>query len=155
GSLPSRYPLDSMRSSQMNQLNKTGIIISTAYQNTDNPMTEEVEYAEKVMDGIVHDDKTFAVLYKPDDPKNWMTDDALYQANPIRYDVPENYEMLNDERNMATEMPSKKSNFLTKHLNIFVDGDIEESYVNIDDLRVGKIDDGFDWEGKEVYIGID
>lgn len=155
GSLPSRYPLDSMRSSQMNQLNKTGIIISTAYQNTDNPMTEEVEYAEKVMDGIVHDDKTFALLYKPDDPKNWMTDDALYQANPILYDVPENYEMLNDERNMATEMPSKKSNFLTKHLNIFVDGDIEESYVNIDDLRVGKIDDRFEWEGKEVYIGID
>src|SRR5699024_5442801 len=57
GSLPTRYPIDSMRSSKMNQLNKTGIIISTAYQNTDNPMTEEVEYAEKVMDGIVDDEK--------------------------------------------------------------------------------------------------
>src|SRR5699024_6625137 len=101
-------------------------------------------------------EKVFALLYKPDDPKNWMTDDALYQANPILYDVPENYEMLDDERNMATEMPSKKSNFLTKHLNIFIDGDIEESYVNIDDLRVGNIDkDSFEWEGIEVYIGID
>lgn len=154
GALPSRYPIDSMRSSQMNQLNKTGIIISTAYQNTDNPMTEEVEYAEKVLDGIVEDDKTFALLYKPDNPKDWMTDEALYQANPILYDVPENYEMLDDERTMATEMPSKKSNFLTKHLNIFIDGDIEEAYVNIDDLRVGKINE-FDWQGKEVYVGID
>ena len=41
GALPTRYPIDSMRSSQMNQLNKTGIIISTAYQNTDNPMTHQ------------------------------------------------------------------------------------------------------------------
>lgn len=154
GSLPSRYPLDSMRSSQMNQLNKTGIVISTAYQTTDNPMTEEVEYAEKVLDGIVQDDKVFALLYKPDNPKEWMTDEALYQANPILYDVPENYEMLDDERNMATEMPSKKSNFLTKHLNIFIDGDIEEAYVQVDDLRVGKIDE-FDWYGKDVYVGLD
>ena len=156
GALPSRYPIDSMRSSQMNQLNKTGIIISTAYQTTDNPMTEEVDYAEKVMDGIIQDDKTFALLYKPDNPKEWMSEEALYQANPILYDVPENYEMLDDERTMATEMPSKKSNFLTKHLNIFIDGDIEESFVTIDDLRQGKIaEEDFDWNGREVYLGID
>lgn len=156
GALPSRYPIDSMRSSQMNQLNKTGIIISTAYQTTDNPMTEEVDYAEKVMDGIIQDDKTFALLYKPDNPKEWMSEEALYQANPILYDVPENYEMLDDERTMATEMPSKKSNFLTKHLNIFIDGDIEESFVTIDDLRQGKIaEEDFDWDGREVYLGID
>lgn len=156
GALPSRYPIDSMRSSQMNQLNKTGIIISTAYQTTDNPMTEEVDYAEKVMDGIIQDDKTFALLYKPDNPKEWMSEEALYQANPILYDVPENYEMLDDERTMATEMPSKKSNFLTKHLNIFIDGDIEESFVTIDDLRQGKIaEEDFDWVGREVYLGID
>lgn len=156
GALPSRYPIDSMRSSQMNQLNKTGIIISTAYQTTDNPMTEEVDYAEKVMDGIIQDDKTFALLYKPDNPKEWMSEEALYQANPILYDVPENYEMLDDERTMATEMPSKKSNFLTKHLNIFIDGDIEESFVTIDDLRQGKVaEEDFDWDGREVYLGID
>lgn len=156
GALPSRYPIDSMRSSQMNQLNKTGIIISTAYQTTDNPMTEEVDYAEKVMDGIIQDDKTFALLYKPDNPKEWMSEEALYQSNPILYDVPENYEMLDDERTMATEMPSKKSNFLTKHLNIFIDGDIEESFVTIDDLRQGKIaEEDFDWDGREVYLGID
>ena len=83
-----------------------------------------------------------------------MTDKSLYEANPLCYDVPENYDYLVKKRSQALEMPSAKSNFLTKHLNIFVDGDIEEAYVNVDDLRVGKID-SFDWEGKEVYVGVD
>src|SRR5699024_10727925 len=129
--LPSRYPLDSMASSQMSQLNRTGIIISTAYHTTENPMTEEVDYAEKVLDGIIDDDKVFALIYKP-----------------------ENYEILDDERKKSDDMPSKKSNYLTKHLNIFVDGDVNENYVNIDDMQKNKIKE-FDWRGKEVYIGVD
>lgn len=154
--LKSRYPIDAMRSSQLSLVNKTGIIISTAYQTTDNPMTEEVEYAEKVLDGIIEDEKVFALIYKPDNPKDWHTDEALYQANPILYEVPDIYEFLDGERTKAMNMPSTKSNFLTKHLNIFVDGDVEESFVNIDDLRQGKIkEEEFDWEGKEVYLGID
>lgn len=154
--LPSRYPLDSMRSSQLSLLNKTGIVISTAYQSTDNPMTEEVQYAEKVLDGLEDDNSVFALIYKPDNPKDWMKDEAMYEANPILYAVPDIYTFLDGERKKATSIPSTKSNFLTKHLNIFVDGDVEESFVNIDDLRQGKIkEEEFDWEGKEVYLGID
>ena len=155
GALPDRGAIDSMESSQLSMMNRTGILISTAYQTTDNPMTQEVDYAEKVLDGLIKDDTLFALLYKPDDPKDWMSDKTLYEANPLCYDVPANYEFLVKKRNQAIEMSSAKSNFLTKHLNIFIDGDIEEAYVNVDDLRVGKIDDGFDWEGKEVYLGID
>ena len=121
-----------MESSQMNMLNRTGVLISTAYQSTDNPMTQEVEYSEKVLDGLIDDESLFALLYKPDDPKEWMTDKSLYEANPLCYDVPENYDYLVKKRSQALEMPSAKSNFLTKHLNIFVDGDIEEAYVNVD-----------------------
>ena len=156
GALKNRYPVEAMESSQMNMLNRTGILISTAYDSTDNPMVQEVEYAEKVLDGIIEDDSYFALLYKPDDPKDWMSDTTLYESNPLCYTVPENYNYLVKKRNKALEMSDAKSNFLTKHLNIFIDGDIEESYINIDDLRVGKIDkDSFEWEGKEVYIGID
>ncbi|WWT40323.1 hypothetical protein [Staphylococcus phage PT1-4] len=156
GALKNRYPVEAMESSQMNMLNRTGILISTAYDSTDNPMVQEVEYAEKVLDGIIEDDSYFALLYKPNDPKDWMSDTTLYESNPLCYTVPENYDYLVKKRNKALEMSDAKSNFLTKHLNIFIDGDIEESYINIDDLRVGKIeDDSFDWDGKEVYLGID
>lgn len=154
GALKNRYPIDAMESSQMNMINRTGILISTAYKSTDNPMTQEVEYAEKVLDGLIEDDSLFALLYKPDDTKDWMSDKTLYEANPLCYDVPENYDYLVKKRNQSLEMASAKSNFLTKHLNIFVDGDISEAYVNVDDLKENKIDT-FDWEGKEVYIGVD
>lgn len=153
--LPSYYPISAMRSSQLSLLNKTGIIISTAYQTTDNPMTQEVEYAEKILDGLIDDKKTFALIYKPDNPKEWMTDESMYQANPILYEVPEIYEFLDGERTNAVNMPATKSNFLTKHLNIFVDGDIEEAYVNVDDLRQGLLKEDIDWNGKEVYLGLD
>ena len=45
GALKNRYPVEAMESSQMNMLNRTGILISTAYDSTDNPMVQEVEYA--------------------------------------------------------------------------------------------------------------
>lgn len=154
GALKSRYPIEAMESSQLSMLNRTGILISTAYQSTDNPMTQEVEYAEKVLDGIIEDESCFALLYKPDNPKEWMTDETLYQANPLCYDVPENYDFLVKKRDKAIEMTSARSNFLTKHLNIFVDGDVSEAYMNIDDLQPNKID-YFDWRGKEVYVGVD
>lgn len=156
GALKNRYPIEAMESSQMNMVNRTGVLISTAYDSTDNPMVQEIEYAEKVLDKLIEDDSYFALLYKPDDPKDWMSDRTLYESNPLCYTVPANYDYLVKKRNKALEMSDAKSNFLTKHLNIFIDGDIEESYINIDDLRVGKIgEDDFDWEGKEVYLGID
>jgi len=154
GALPDRGPIDSMVSSQMNMTNRSGILISTAYQSTDNPMTQEVDYAEKVLDGIIEDDTVFSLLYKPDDAKDWMSDKTLYQANPLCYDVTDNFDFLIRQRNIALENPSAKSNFLTKHLNIFVDGDVNENFVNIDDFQKNRIDD-FDWEGKEVYVGVD
>ena len=154
GALRDSYPIQAMQSSQMNMVNRTGILISTAYQSTDNPMTQEVEYAEKVLDGIIEDDALFSLLYKPDDPKEWMTDKSLIEANPLIETVKENFDYLVKLRNTAIEMPGTRSNFLTKHMNIFVDGDVSEAYMNIDDLQPNKID-YFDWRGKEVYIGVD
>lgn len=156
GALKTRYPIEAMESSQMNMINRTGILISTAYDSTDNPMVQEVEYAEKVLDGLIEDDSYFAMLFKPDDVKDWMSDKTLYESNPLCYTVKSNYDYLVKKRNKALEMSDAKSNFLTKHLNIFIDGDIEESFVNIDDLRQGKIkEEDFDWHGKDVYLGID
>lgn len=155
GALKNRYPVQAMESSQMNLKNRLGVLISTAYQSTDNPMTQEVEYAEKVMDGIIEDDSLFSMLYKPDNPKEWDSDEAIYQANPLCYKVPANYDYLIKQRDAAIEMGGvTKSNYLTKHLNIFVDGDINENYIQIDDFQANKIDE-FDWVGKEVYVGVD
>ena len=154
GALRTRYPIDAMQSSQMNMVNRTGILISTAYESLNNPMTEEVEYAEKVLNGLVEDETLFALLYKPDDPKDWISDKSMLEANPLCIDVPDNLDYLKKQRNTAVELPSMKKNFLTKHMNIFVDGADAEVYISTDDLKKCMVED-YDWNGREVYIGVD
>ena len=155
GALKNRYPISAMESSQMNLVNRTGILISTAYQTLNNPMQEEIEYAQKVIDGLIEDDTLFALLYKPDDEKQWLDDDQLMMANPLMFDLPANLEKLKQQRAKAVEMPSELQNFLTKHMNIFVDGDISEVYVSTDDLVQCRAKEPFDWDRKEVYVGVD
>lgn len=154
GALRNRTPIDAMQSSQMNMVNRTGILISTAYESLHNPMTEEVEYSKKVLDGLIDDPTLFSMLYMPDDPKDWLSDKSLFEANPLCEDLPDNTEYLRKQRDIAIELPSAKKNFLTKHMNIFVDGDSSEVYIATDDLKKCKIDD-YDWTGREVYIGVD
>lgn len=154
GALRNRYPIDAMQSSQMNMVNRTGILISTAYESLNNPMTEEVEFAKKVLDNIIEDETLFALIYAPDDTKEWLSDKSLLEANPLCVDLPDNLEYLQKQRNIALEMPSKKKNFLTKHMNIFVDGDDAEIYVSTEDLQKGMIEK-YDWTGRNVFVGVD
>ncbi|MEG2056816.1 MAG: terminase TerL endonuclease subunit [Romboutsia sp.] len=154
GALKNRYPISAMRSSQMNMLNRTGVLISTAYESQVNPMVEEVEYCEKILDGLIEDDTVFALLYKPDDTEHWTDDLALYQANPLAIDVPENLEELFKMRMKAIEMPSETTNFKTKHLNIFVSGKKEEVFIDIKDLKKCEID-SYDWTNKDVVLSFD
>lgn len=155
GALRNRYPISAMESSQLNLVNRTGILISTAYESLNNPMTEEVEYAQKVLDGLIEDETLFALLYKPDDEKKWLDDDQLMMANPLMFDLPANLEKLKQQRAKAVEMASERQNFLTKHMNIFVDGDLSEVYVSTDDLVKCRTDKDFDWNRKEVFVGVD
>ena len=154
GALKNRYPIDAMQSSQMSMVNRTGILISTAYESLNNPMTQEMEFAKKVLDGTVDDETLFALLYMPDDPNDWLSDKSLFEANPLAIDLEENYKYLKKQRQTAIEMPEAQKNFKTKHMNIFVDGDETEVYVSTEDLKKCMIKD-YDWYGKDVYVGMD
>lgn len=155
GALPNSYAIEAMRSGQLNILNKLGFIISTKYPTIDNPFEEEVAYAKKVLDGAVKDETVFALLYEPDDTKNWMTDDnVLKQGNPAAMEIPEIWEDLLKKRARAIEMESARENFLTKHCNIIYQGAGTETYIDINLVQACKTDK-IDWEGREVYLGVD
>ena len=49
GALPNSYAIQSMRSGQLNILNKLGFVISTKYPTIDNPFEDEVNYSKKVL----------------------------------------------------------------------------------------------------------
>lgn len=155
GALPNTYAIEAMRSGQLTILNKLGFIISTKYPTISNPFEDEVEYAKRVLNGAVDDDKVFALLYEPDDTKGWANNDAvLEQANPLALEVSEIMEDLKAKRKVAIEIESKRENFITKHCNIIYSGVGSESFVNIADLQRGAVDH-IDWQGREVFIGVD
>ena len=155
GALPSPYPIEAMRSGQLNILNKLGFIISTKYPTSQNPFEDEVAYAKKILDGDVDDKTYFSLLYEPDNTKNWATDDLiLQQSNPVALNSPEIWEDLLKKRARAIEVESARENFITKHCNIVYQGVGTESYISIEQIqacRTAKID----WSGRAVYIGVD
>ena len=155
GALPNSYAIEAMRSGQLNILNKLGCIISTKYPTANNPFEDEVAYAKRVLDGLEDDETVFALLYEPDDPKNWTTDDLiLKQSNPVALEVPEIWEDLLKKRGRAIAIESARENFLTKHCNIIYQGAGTESFVDINEVlqcKVSKID----WKDRDVYIGVD
>ena len=75
------YPVEAMRSSQITLFNKLGIIISTQYPNDNNVMIDEIDIAKKILDGLLEDRRTFALLYEPDNELQqgdiWMKEDRV------------------------------------------------------------------------------
>ena len=155
GALPNSYAIESMRSGQLNILNKLGCIISTKYPTINNPFEDEVAYAKRVLDGIEKDDTVFALLYEPDNPKNWTTDDMILKhSNPVALEIPEIWDDLLKKRARAIAIESARENFLTKHCNIIYQGAGTEAFVDINDVLQCKVNK-IDWEGRNVYIGVD
>lgn len=155
GALPISYPIDAMRSGQLNILNKLGFIISTKYPTIDNPFEDEVNYAKKVLDGLEKDETLFALLYEPDETKGWETNDLiLKQGNPVALEIKDIWEDLLKKRAKAIAMESARENFVTKHCNIIYQGAGTETYIDVKDVqecRTSKIN----WQGRVVYLGVD
>lgn len=155
GALPTSYAIESMKSGQLNILNKLGFIISTKYPTIDNPFEDEVNYSKKVLDGIEKDETRFSLLYEPDKTKDWETDDMiLKQSNPVALEIPEIWNDLVKKRAYAIAVESARENFVTKHCNIIYQGTGTETYIDVKDVQECK-QAKIDWRGRVVYVGLD
>ena len=155
GALPIAYPIEAMRSGQLNILNKLGFIISTKYPTIDNPFEDQVKYSKRVLDGLENDETIFSLLYEPDETKNWESDDLiLRQANPVSLEIPEIWEDLLKKRAYAIAVESARENFVTKHCNIIYQGVGTETYIDVKDVQDCKVAN-IDWRGRVVYLGLD
>lgn len=155
GALPTSYPIEAMRSGQLNILNKLGFIISTKYPTIDNPFEDEVKYSKRVLDGLEKDVTRFSLLFEPDETKGWETNDLiLRQANPVSLEINEIWEDLLKKRAYAVAVESARENFVTKHLNIIYQGAGTETYIDVKDVQECKVS-SIDWTGKVLYVGLD
>lgn len=155
GALPSNYAIEAMKSGQLLVNNRLGFCISTKYPTIDNPLESEVSYAKSVLDGIVEDDAYFALLYEPDDPKPWTSDDAiLCQGNPLALEVKSVWQKLLQDRQRAILEEKLRENFLTKHCNIIYSGAGTETYISLDAV-MKCADESIKFEGRNLYVGVD
>lgn len=155
GALPTPYAIEAMRSGQLLVKNKLGFIISTKYPTVHNPLEDEVQDAKMILDGLVEDPTVFALLYEPDNPDDWTTDDdVLKDGNPLALEIEEVWDDLVKKREKAIRRESLRENFLTKHCNIVYQGQGTETYVEVEKVRACKVEH-IGWKGMEVYIGVD
>lgn len=159
------YPLEAMRSSQIEIPNKLGIVISTQYPNDNNVFIDEIDIAKKILDGIegLSDDigTYFSLLYEPDDAlksgDEWQKNDkVIYQSNPIAVEKPAVFNNLVKKRTAAILYENKRENFLCKHCNILYKGLGTEGYVDIQQVKLCRRDDDPSWwKGRRVWLGLD
>ncbi|UGB31698.1 terminase large subunit [Metabacillus sp. B2-18] len=143
--------INAMKSGQLNVKNPLMFKLTTAYAEDKSIMLEEISYIQKVFNGLIDDDRMFALLYYAE-PENLWNETGLYQANPLR--IEENYNEIRDSRKKAIEKPAEREEYLCKHMNHFLPSNSGEAYIRLDDLQKCKID-SFDWSGRQVWLGLD
>jgi len=155
GALPINYPVEAMRSGQINMKNRLGFIISTKYPTIDNPFEDYVSYSKKVLDKIEKDETVFSLLYEPDNTKDWISDDLIMkQANPAALEIPEIWEELKKKRAYAIAVDKARENFVTKHCNIIYTGIGTETYIDVSAVQKCRTSH-INWQGRTVYVGFD
>ena len=155
------YPVEAMRSSQITLFNKLGIIISTQYPNDDNVMIDEIDIAKKAIDGLLEDQRVFALLYEPDEDlktgEAWQKDDrCIYQSNPVAVSHSYIFEEIKKKRAIAVLYENKRENYLCKHNNILYKGLGVEGYIDIQKVKLCREENDKEfWRGRRVWMGLD
>ena len=142
---------NAMKSGQKNVLNPLVFRTTTAYAINNSIMEEDLDYIRAVLKGVISDERQFALVYYAEEEHLW-DDIGIYQANPLR--IEENYDTIRKDRDIAKVKLSTREEYLTKSMNVFVQENKYEAYMDIGLWKQCKEDD-IDFNGKEVVVGVD
>ncbi len=151
GAFTTNDNIQAMRKGQLSVKNPIMIRTTTAYAESDSIMLDELIYERACLDGTVTNYRVFSLIYYCSREEAW-TDKGLYKANPLR--VEENYKEIREDRETARIKTSEQEEFFTKNLNIFIETNELNQYVDIEywkQCRINKVD----FDGEEVIVGID
>lgn len=130
--------ITAMKSGQLSVVNPLMLKATTAYALSDSIMLEELDYIRKVLRGDIEDRSQFALIYYAEKGHEW-DDIGLYMSNPLR--IEENYDEIRKSRTKALNKPLERTEFLTKHMNIFINSIQDEPYLKMEEWKKYNISD--------------
>jgi len=127
--------------------------ITTAGFNQDVFCFRLREYLIKVLDGIIHDDAMFGVVFTLDEGDDWTDESTWTKANP-NLGVSVKLADLRDKASKARALGSALTHFLTKHLNVWTNA--AELWIHPDKWRAcGEEFDERELAGRTCYGALD
>lgn len=125
---PTSEIFDVLLSGQIGRRNALHVVITTAGLDLSVPCYKEYEYVSKVLDpeSVVENEEYFVMICELDkDNEGKLIDDikdetVWIKANPIVATYEEGMKDLRDRLKVALEIPEKMTEFLTKHMNVWV-----------------------------------
>ena len=95
------------------------LVITTAGSDVAGPCYQHQVELQKILEGVVENERRFGIVFTVDESDDWTTEDALRKANP-NFGVSIDADFLREQQRIATENPRKQNVFKTKHLDIWV-----------------------------------
>ena len=129
-------------------------LITTAGFNRTGICYEQRAYVSKILNGSVNDPEYFGIIYTIDEDDDWATPEAWAKANP-NWGVSVNPQDIERKARKAIEMASAQNNFLTKHLNCWVNADTAWMDMRAWDACADPTLDIADFEGLPCFGGLD
>lgn len=108
----------------------------------------------KVDGSAAADETQFGIVYTIDDEDDWTTTASLVKANP-NWSVSVMPDVVIPLQQKAIQMPSAANNFLTKHLDVWVNASVAWMDMRAWDRCADKSLSLDDFEGEECCIGLD
>ena len=91
-------------------------VISTAGSSIEGPCYDRQRDVEKVLEGILENERLFGIIYQADPEIEWTSREALVMANP-NLGISNVEETLLQDQRAAAQNPAKQNIFRCKHLN--------------------------------------
>jgi phage terminase large subunit-like protein len=128
--------------------------ITTAGSDRAGICYEQRDYVLKLLENVVEDDSYFGIVYTIDDGDDWTDERVWAKANP-NLGVSVSLDDLRAKARFAMQMPSAQSNFLTKHLNVWVNADTSWMDMRSWEACADRTLRLEDFAGQECFIGMD
>jgi len=129
-------------------------LITTAGSDRSGICYEQRSYVTKILEAVVDDPSVFGIIYTADEGDDWKADSTWRKANP-NYGISVDPDELRRLCHKAQKMPSAMSNFLTKHLSIWVNADLGLFDLNQWHALANSALEPGEFAGEPCWIGLD